>query len=113
MAYATYEFYTSSFRGNLIPQADFDRLAERASELIDFYTFGKAESYKKDDKVKNCCCALAEAIESEEKSQGKNSETVGSWSVSYSGKREADSRKRSIINQYLWLTGLMYAGMGC
>lgn len=111
MAYATYEFYTISFRGNLIPQADFDRLAERASEYIDFCTFGKAKKYLEDDKVKKCCCALAEAFQIEEKSQGKTGETVGKWSVSYSAKDEADKRKADIIKRYLWLTGLLYTGM--
>ena len=34
MAYADYKFYTESF-GNVVPETDFPRLAERASDFVD------------------------------------------------------------------------------
>ena len=39
MAYADYDFYTESYYGNVVPKADFDRLAARASDFIDTLTF--------------------------------------------------------------------------
>ena len=32
MAYADYEFYTTSYFGSVVPEADFPRLAEKASD---------------------------------------------------------------------------------
>ena len=39
MAYADYDFYTTSYFGSVVPEADFDRLAARASDFIDTLTF--------------------------------------------------------------------------
>lgn len=41
MAYADYEFYTTSFFGSVVPEADFPRLAERASDFVDEITFDR------------------------------------------------------------------------
>lgn len=38
MAYADYDFYTTYF-GSVVPEKDFPRLAERASDFIDTMTF--------------------------------------------------------------------------
>lgn len=40
MAYADYKFYTESF-GNVVPETDFPRLAERASDFVDAMTFDR------------------------------------------------------------------------
>ena len=40
MAYADYKFYTESF-GNVVPETDFPRLAERASDFVDTMTFDR------------------------------------------------------------------------
>ena len=40
MAYVDYDFYTESYYGNVVPEADFDRLADRASDFIDTVTYG-------------------------------------------------------------------------
>ena len=41
MAYADYEFYTTSYFGDTVPESDFPRYAERASERIDILTFDR------------------------------------------------------------------------
>ena len=38
MAYADYEFYTTSYFGSVVPETDFPRLAERASDFVDLMT---------------------------------------------------------------------------
>lgn len=141
--YADYEFYTNSFFGKDIEQADFPRFASRASDFIDYYTRGKAEKVT-DDKTQvalaKACCAIAEAMQTDAtnkaiaaKSQAAalsastgeiKSETVGSWSASYTTAADytAQSAKgaQAAINalyaaiafEYLANTGLLYRG-GC
>lgn len=65
MAYADYEFYTKSFFGNVVPESDFIRIAERASDFLDTLTFGRLtdglptpEKYQK--RIKKAVCAVAE-----------------------------------------------------
>lgn len=41
MAYADYEFYTTSYFGSVVPETDFPRLAEKASDFIDTMTFNR------------------------------------------------------------------------
>lgn len=84
MAYCDYDYYKSEYLGVVISESDFPRLAKRASDRIDFFTFGhlnvKADGtiqYTWEDarefhieelaenvqnKVKEACCALAEKI---------------------------------------------------
>ena len=41
MAYCDYDFYTNKYLGNVITEADFPRLSERASEKLDRLTFDR------------------------------------------------------------------------
>ena len=102
--YAVYSFYTDMFYGTAIAQADFPRLASRASDFLDYYTRGKAAKVPEGDTATNtalakACCAVAEAIQADENNKALaakattaalaasggeiKSETVGSHSVSY------------------------------
>lgn len=63
MAYADYKFYTESF-GNVVPEADFPRLAERASDFVDLMTFdrlvnGLPTSERAQKRIKKAVCSLA------------------------------------------------------
>ena len=78
MAYCDYEFYKSEYFGNVIQESDFPRLAERASEKIDSFTFGEMKKVNEDiiwtrgcpltldeytaKKVKKATCRIAEII---------------------------------------------------
>lgn len=66
MAYADYKFYTESF-GNVVPEADFPRLAERASDFVDLMTSGRLvnglpvnEYFQK--RIKKAVCSLTELM---------------------------------------------------
>nr|DAG64453.1 MAG TPA: Head Tail Connector Protein [Caudoviricetes sp.] len=66
MAYADYKFYTESF-DNVVPEADFSRLAERASEFVDTMTFdrlvdGLPTNERSQKRIKKAVCSLAELM---------------------------------------------------
>ena len=66
MAYADYKFYTESF-GNVVPEADFPRLAERASDFVDTMTFdrlvdGLPTDERSQKRIKKAVCSLAELM---------------------------------------------------
>lgn len=66
MAYADYKFYTESF-GNVVPETDFPRLAERASDFIDIMTFdrladGLPANERSQKRIKKAACSLAELM---------------------------------------------------
>ena len=67
MAYATYDFYTEKYYGDVIPDESFDKYADRASDRIDQYTFDRCVGMFTDDerslvKIKKACCAIADAL---------------------------------------------------
>lgn len=66
MAYADYKFYTESF-GNVVPEADFPRLSEKASDFVDTMTFdrlvdGLPENERSQKRIKKAVCSLAETM---------------------------------------------------
>ena len=67
MAYADYEFYTTSYFGSVVPEADFPRLAERASDFVDTMTFdrlvdGLPTNERAQNRIKKAVCSLAELM---------------------------------------------------
>ena len=66
MAYADYKFYTESF-GNVVPEADFPRLAERASDFVDLMTSdrlanGLPTDERSQKRIKKAVCSLSEKM---------------------------------------------------
>lgn len=66
MAYADYKFYTESF-GNVVPETDFPRLAERASEFVDAMTFdrlvdGLPTNERSQKRIEKAVCSLTELM---------------------------------------------------
>lgn len=67
MAYTDYEFYTTSFFGSVVPETDFPRLAERASDFVDTMTFdrlvdGLPADERSQKRIKKAVCSLAELM---------------------------------------------------
>lgn len=67
MAYADYEFYTTSYFGSVVPETDFPRLAERASDFVDTMTFdrlvdGLPKNERSQKRIKKAVCSLAELL---------------------------------------------------
>lgn len=67
MAYADYEFYTTSYFGSVVPETDFLRLAERASDFVDTVTFdrlvdGLPTNERSQKRIKKAVCSLTELM---------------------------------------------------
>lgn len=118
MAYADFEFYTTSYLGDAIAESDFDRLALRASAIIDRLTFGRAaDDTDNETAIKNAMCAVAEEIQTiaaEVATGYVTSETVGSHSVTYastvSSTMSDNDRYHAAAKLWLESTFLMFAG---
>ncbi len=136
MIYADYEFYRTDYFGQQIEDADFPRLAVRASSYLDYCTMNRAKHHADLPPLKMACCALAEQyqqIETAQKVAKKSldtalssdggelqSQSVGDFSKSYrSGGDSAKAALQSaqnanqaladIVRQYLGATGLLTA----
>lgn len=129
--YATYEFYKNTYGGS-VSEADFPRLAVKASVYLDYYTMGKAKGSADMEAVQMACCALVDKYSelesisvsaqkrvSEAASVGKKSESVGSYSVTYQTADEFKGMEQNlkadiaeICRIYLAGTNLLYRG-GC
>lgn len=67
MAYTDFEFYATTYHGNVVPEADFPRIADRASDFLDVITFDRLVDGLPDDerakiKVQKAVCAVAEKL---------------------------------------------------
>jgi len=100
MAYADYTFYTDTYKGNSIPEADFDRLILRASSYIDRIYNGTIETVT--DNIKMAACAVAEAWQTNEQGGDVVSQSVGSsWSKSFQKTKSDDARLLEAAKLYL------------
>ena len=112
MAYADYTFYLN--RGGQMSAPDFGKYSVSASDYIDYITLDNAKTYTdSEDRLKKCCCALADEIKKSEITVGISSESIGSYSVSYAESKQADIQRRyaNICCMYIGSTGLMYRGL--
>ena len=110
MAFCNYEYYKNEYLGNLIAEADFPRLAMRASEKLNTITYGRlhivGEHIKfiegcidtfldewTEEKIRKCTCAIADHLYDVEMANnamrqagavGVKSVSSGSESISFS-----------------------------
>ena len=67
MAYADFEFYTTTYHGNVVPESDFDRIADRANDFLDVITFDRlADGLPSDEraatKAQKAVCAVCDKL---------------------------------------------------
>jgi hypothetical protein len=117
--YADYSFYSESYNGSSIALENFDRLARRASLMIDELTFDRAATVIEDDedddlieRIQMATCAVAEELQAQESGGEVQSERVGNYSVTYVGAQTVskDQRISRAARPYLGSSGLMYRG---
>ena len=128
MVYATYEYYVEEYGGvSISKEPVFNRMARKASQYIDMFTFGRINegNVSTFPSLSPCVCDMAEAIFFELGEKGdkkeKKSESTDGYSVTYvtegtDGSIEEEKLKRklySIANLYLINTGLLYCGVDC
>lgn len=123
MIYADYEFYTATYGGDQIKEADWARTAREASAYIDQLTFGRLQGHPErvTEEVQMAVCTAAEVAEryraaTTQSAAGIASESVGGQSVTYRSSTELEAGKQSEIWQavslYLPLSHpLRYAGV--
>ena len=67
MAYTDFEFYATIYHGNVVPEADFPRIADRASDFLDVITFdrlvdGLPSDERAATKVQKAVCAVSDEL---------------------------------------------------
>lgn len=83
-----YEYYSTVYKGNSIPETDFERLAIRASSYLDSI----AKKIDPDSApIKMATCAVAEAWQINEQGGDISSQSVGPWSKSFNKETKRDS----------------------
>ena len=97
--YSTYEQYQQ--RGGKLSETEYDALACRASEIIDYYTAGQAsEVNDMTDALCACECELVGFLQSASVS-GIQSENNDGYSVTYASEAEQKRGMVEILKQYL------------
>jgi len=116
-------YYTGTYLGTAIDEADFAALALRASAKLDQMTFDRVAAIiladdddDTIDLIKMATCALAEEMQtvSTAGAVGIQSESVGAHSVTYvkgaSATFTTEQRYMDAVKTYLWNTELLYRG---
>lgn len=122
MRYAEYDFYQNTYLGERITDEDtFNRLALRASERLDYFTFGRIDQTDVSDSVRLAVCAMADILFWEEKRKNAHegrelaSESNDGYSVSYAGASNIEGLDNRQLYQaayvYLSQSGLMDFGV--
>jgi hypothetical protein len=67
MAYTDYTFYKNEYYGDVVPETDFPKYADRASDRVDEITFdcladGLPNDSRANKKVQKAVCSVAEAL---------------------------------------------------
>jgi hypothetical protein len=117
MAFANFQFYTETFKGTAIEnETDFNTFATLGAEYISA-SIRQGGEWQSDVQVKKCNCRIAEILffkGRQDRGLSKQSESVGSYSVSYGREvKNAEAVNGEIYTAlvlYLGRTGLLYRG---
>lgn len=112
MPYADFTFYQETYQGTM-NEADFNRLAPRASAYLDAITYGKLDAaWQTEERVKCACCAIAEEYAVTEQGGEITSTNNDGYAESYAvSGRTAEQRYYQVAALYLGGTGLLYRGI--
>ncbi len=107
MIYADFAYYEEDYGGIDVDSATFDRLKNRASMYIDKITGGRVID-PPPESVKMALCAVVDAMNVNEQGGEVASQSVGSWSKSFSKKPKTDEQRlRDAALFYLEDSGLI------
>lgn len=114
--YADFAYYSGTYKGAVIGIASFDLYARKATLEIKKHAFGNIVETSLTDEIRMCCCEVADLLykSDQEDTKGIASEKVGEYSVSYVAPEAKEKLLslsiRSIIYNWLAMTGLLYRG---
>ena len=112
MVYADYDYYLNEYSGNAVAEADFTRLSRQASAYLDGLTCGKIRgTWVDDSRVKDACCAVAEAMYKQEQGEVASESNDGASVTYVNSGTTPEQRLYNITAMYLSSTGLLYAGV--
>lgn len=117
MIYADFSYYRDTYCGEMA-EGDFKRFSRSASAYLDSITFDRIPSVtdeKIKERVKEACCAVADALLRKEQRDGIAAESNDGVSVTYaiyaSETNENERRLYQAAVLYLGNTGLLYRGV--
>lgn len=114
MIYADFSYYKDTYCGEMA-EGDFKRLSRQASAYLDSITFDRIPSVtdeKIKEKVREACCAVADALLQKEQRDGIAAESNDGVSVTYASETNANERRLyQAAVLYLGNTGLLYRGV--
>ena len=106
-----YEYYTNNYGGNRIPQEDWNRISQKAERRLDGFTFGRCfgdwEGETWCNQAKCAVCEMSEILYKKERREGKTSENIDGYSVSYDTGKPVSRMLFEVAQVYLGDTGLM------
>lgn len=100
--YSNYQQYQQ--RGGKLPEKDYQIKAQKASELIDYYTMGQARfATEMQEQVAVCECELIQTVLSDNFNThtGIKTENNDGYSITYADQKEIESSIRSLLSCYL------------
>lgn len=113
MRYAEYTFYQTEYLGDRITdESTFNRLALRASERLDYFTFGKIDGEDVSDSVRLAVCSMADILFWEEKRKNAHdgrelaSESNDGYSVSFASASETE--RQGLTDRQLYQAAYVY-----
>lgn len=111
-----FAYYSGVYGGKIIPENDFDLLAKKSFSRILQAISEREIPEKFNEKVKDCCCEIAEKIYISDSENAKIlSEKIGNYSITYADNSEnsAELNKscKAVIWRYLGNSGLLYRGV--
>lgn len=125
--YATYDYYTNTFGGVIIPAERFNYMMREASAFIDCITFNRTKQMNPadiTDEIRNATCSVAESMytltdgSGIETGESKSSEKVGDYQVSFANPTTKSTKVirneeiyYNLAKRYLLHTGLLYRGL--
>ena len=114
MIYADFSYYKDTYCGEMA-EGDFKRLSRSASAYLDSVTFDHIAAVTDEkimERVREACCAVADALLRKEQRDGIAAETNDGVSVTYATEGKTDEeRLYQAAVLYLGSTGLLYRGV--
>lgn len=101
--YLTYEEFINMSGSEALKQASFNLLEAKAESIINYYTFGRLKGLATQvSEVKNCMFELITIENQIDRTNGKASEGIDGYSVSYL--KNSEYRQQEYEKIYFWLS---------